>query len=91
MRLGALMIFVSFLILAGCERGDSAHRDDRRSPGESAGQAAYEVQKDAKKAAKELGDDLKTFRHDAREGYKDAQEKDRARRQHEPEKTGRQP
>jgi hypothetical protein len=63
-------------ILAGCNYGNSAHRDDpKETPGEQAGRAAYDVQKGAKKAAKELAQDLKSFRHDAHEGYQEEKQK----------------
>jgi hypothetical protein len=91
MRLGAMTIFVSFLILVGCGRADSDRRDEKHSAGESAGKAAYDVQKGAKKAAKELNDDLKNFRHDAQQGYKEEQARDRARREQEQKKPDQHP
>ena len=71
------LVAVAAAVLAGCGWGDSAHRDEHRTtPGEAAGKATYYLQKDAKKAAKELGHDLKTFGHDAHEGFQDAKQKD---------------
>ena len=70
----------SLAVLGGCNWGKSAHRDDHQetpgTPGEKVGQAAYKVQKGAEKAAKELQHDLKTFSHDAREGFKEEKQKD---------------
>jgi len=72
-----LAVACSLAGLAGCNLGNSAHRDDHQvTPGEQAGHAAYVVEKDAKKAAKEVAQDLKTFSHDAREGFKDEKQKD---------------
>jgi hypothetical protein len=72
-----LAVACSLAALAGCNLGNSAHRDDHQAtPGEQAGHAAYVVEKDAKKAAKEVAQDLKTFGHDAREGFKDEKQKD---------------
>jgi uncharacterized protein HemX len=72
----ALCIAIS-CFLAGCNQQDSANRDDRHeTPGQQAGKAAYEVEKGAKKAAKELDHDVKTFAHDAHEGFKQQKEKD---------------
>ena len=61
------------MILAGCRSEDS---DRRQTPGEAAGHVAYEVEKGTKKAAKELSKDLKSFSHDAKEGFQDAKQKD---------------
>jgi hypothetical protein len=65
---------LAFVALAGCNSSNSS--DHQQTPGEAAGHAAYEVQKDAKKVAKEAAKDIKTFAHDAKEGFKDAKEKD---------------
>jgi hypothetical protein len=71
-----LVIAISFLALAGCY-SDTAKREDRHdSPGEATGKAAYNIQKEAKKAAHEAAKDLKTFGHDAREGFQNAKQKD---------------
>ena len=64
-------------LLAGCNYSDSAHRDDRKeTPGEQVGHAAYLAKKDAKKAAEEISQDLKSFKHDAHEGYQEEKQKD---------------
>ena len=67
--------FVAMLTLAGLSGCNSD-----KTPGEAAGQAAYEVEKGAKKAAKEISKDVKTFSHDAKEGFKDAKQKDLERK-----------
>jgi hypothetical protein len=62
--------------LGGCNSSNSAHRDEQKeTPGEKAGRAAYEAQKDLKKAGKEITQDLKDFRRDARAGYDEAKQK----------------
>ena len=73
-----LAVACGLAALAGCNQGEPAHRDE--TPGEKAGRAAYQAQQDAKKAAKKLSDDLKTFGHDAREGYQEQKQKDQERK-----------
>ncbi len=82
-----LAVVFSLIALAGCNTGDSAHRDKFSSqlPGEAAGKAAYDVQKGAKKAAKELSKDLKSFGQDARQGFQEEKQKDQTRKKDEPE------
>jgi hypothetical protein len=71
----------SMFILMGCSSRDSANRDDHPStPGTVAGHAAYVIEKDAKKVAKEAAKDIKSFGHDAHEGFQNAKEKDLARK-----------
>lgn len=73
MEMRTLAAALPLLLLAGCNSGDSDHK---KTPGEVVGHAAYEAEKDAKKAAKEVSKDVKTFAHDAKEGFKDAKQKD---------------
>jgi hypothetical protein len=70
-----LAVTISLAMLGGCYSGDSA-REERKTPGEIAGQAAYDIQKGAKKASKEISKDLKSFGHDAREGYHEEKAKE---------------
>ena len=79
---GWLLAVTLFLVLsAGCYRRDADRRDDNRTtPGEAAGKAAYTIQQGAKKAAKEIGKDLKTFGHDARQGFQEQKQKDLERK-----------
>jgi hypothetical protein len=74
--------FAAFLaILTGCGSRDSANRDEHpTTPGTAAGHAAYVIEKDAKKVAKEAAKDIKTFGHDAHEGFQDAKQKDLERK-----------
>jgi hypothetical protein len=84
-----LAVAFSLAVLAGCNTGDTARRDDgdHRSAGEVAGKAAYEIKKGAQKAAKELKKDIQNFNHDAKEGYREQKAKDAARRRDpDPEK-----
>ena len=67
-------VALSAILLAGC------NSDHQQTPGEAVGHAAYEAEKETKKAAKEVSKDLKTFTHDAKEGFKDAKEKDAERK-----------
>lgn len=70
-----VVLAASLAFLAGCSR------DDRhQTPGEAAGHAAYEVEKDSKKAAKEMSKDLKSFSHDAKQGFQEAKQKDGERK-----------
>jgi hypothetical protein len=72
-----LAVACTLAALAGCNQGNSAHRDDPQgTPGEQVGHAAYVAEKDAKKAVKEVAQDVKTFSHDAREGFKEEKQKD---------------
>ena len=67
-------------VLAGCSSGNSARRDDQNAtPGEKVGHAVYVAEKDAKKAVKEVAQDVKTFSHDTREGFKEEKQKDQGR------------
>ncbi len=76
--IGALLMLAA---LAGCNSVDSAHRDDsHETPGQVAGREAYEVQKDAKKAAKEISKDLKSFSRDAHEGFQEQKQKEESRK-----------
>ncbi len=69
------LAIASCITLLGCN-SDTAHRDDHnQTPGEQVGRAAYVAKQDAKKAAKELSQDLKSFRHDAQEGYQEEKQK----------------
>jgi hypothetical protein len=68
------VVALSLISLAGCNSKDSA--DHQQTPGEAAGHAAYEAQKDAKKVAKEAAKEIKSFAHDAKEGFQDAKKKD---------------
>jgi len=73
-------IACTLAVLAGCNWGHSARRDDpHATPGEQVGRAAYVAEKNAKKAATELAQDVKTFSHDAREGFKETKQKDQER------------
>jgi hypothetical protein len=73
-------VALTLAVLAGCNWGD-AHRDDSHEPpGKVAGREAYQVEQDAKKAAKEVSKDLKSFSHDAREGYQEQKKKDQQQR-----------
>jgi hypothetical protein len=72
-----LVVAFSLAFLAGCNTDDNARRDDhKQTPGEAVGKATYEIQKDAKKAAKEISKDLKSFGRDAKEGYQQQKQKD---------------
>ena len=75
-----LALALAVVALAGCA-------DERqKTPGEAAGQAAYTVKKDAEKAAKEIKKDLKSFTHDAKEGYQEAKQKEQIRKTEKEEK-----
>jgi hypothetical protein len=77
MKTGAIAVAVIFsmALFVGC---DSRASDRHETPGEAAGRAAYNVEKESKKAAKELSKDLKTFGHDARQGFESEKRKDEA-------------
>jgi len=76
-----LVVALSLAVVGGCNRNDSANRDDHQTtPGTVAGHAAYVIEKDAKKVAKEAAKDLKTFGHDAHEGFQDAKQRDLERK-----------
>ena len=71
----ALAMFLTGFV--GCNQNDAAKKDDHpKTPGEAAGHAAYVIEKETKKVAKEAAKDLKTFGHDAKEGFQKAKEKD---------------
>ncbi len=77
-----VVVVGTLTLMIGCNMSDTAHRDDRKpTPGEQVGRAAYVAKEDAKKAAKEVTQDLKSFRQDAREGYQEEKVK------HEKEKV----
>jgi hypothetical protein len=80
-----ILLLPLVLALAGCYQSDSSHRDE--TPGEKAGRAAYQAQQDAKKAAKELSQEVKSFRHDAKEGYEEQKRKDQERKAEKPDPT----
>ena len=72
-------------LLAGCSYGTDAHRDQsKETPGEQVGRAAYLAKKDAQKAADELSRDVKSFRHDAKEGYQEEKQKIQERKETPP-------
>jgi hypothetical protein len=77
-----LSVTIVLAALVGCQPEPSAQNPDHRpTPGEAAGRTAYEVQQGAKKAAKELSKDLKSFGHDAREGFDEQKRKDLEKKQ----------
>jgi hypothetical protein len=70
---------VIVLGLAGCrssETTDQRHQD-ANTPAGKAGQAAYKVAQEADKAGRVLGQKLEKAAHDAHEGWKEAQSRDR--------------
>lgn len=73
-----IAIVASVTLLAACSRDDR-----RQTPGETAGHAAYEIEKGTKKAAKEVSKDVKSFAHDARQGFEEAKQKDAERKREE--------
>ncbi len=79
-------VALTLAVLAGCNWGD-AHRDDSHEPpGKVAGREAYQVEQDAKKAAKEVSKDLKDFSQDAHKGFQEEKQKDQERKNDEPAK-----
>ena len=66
--------------LASCRRDPQRADDHHTTPGEAAGKAAYEIKEGAKKAAKEIGKDIKSFSRDAKEGYQEQKQKDLERK-----------
>ena len=70
-----LVVAMAMAVLAGCSKDDH-----RTTPGDIAGRTAYYAEKGTKKAAKEVGHDLKTFSHDAQQGFEDAERKDLERK-----------
>jgi hypothetical protein len=81
-----LAVAFSLAVLAGCTTGNTVRRDDdrrspedRRSAGEVAGKAAYDIKKGAQKASKEISKELKNFGHDAKAGFQEEKAKDQSR------------
>lgn len=70
------------LFAAGCGSRESAnqHHEEANTPAGKVGQAAHEVAKDAGKAARVVGRQLGKAAHDAREGWKEADAKEKAKR-----------
>ncbi|MBZ5585898.1 MAG: hypothetical protein LAQ30_27645 [Acidobacteriia bacterium] len=66
-------VLAAGLTLAGC----NAEGDHRREPvARQAGRDAYKLKQEGKRAAKELGRDLKNAGREARQGWNQAQRED---------------
>jgi len=76
-----LCVSVLFLFTACSGPHETAehHSADPDSAAGKAGQAAYKVSKETEKAAKELGHKVAEAAKDARAGYKDASQEDKAK------------
>jgi len=85
------MRFICILgLVAGLSSCNSSHREsdgasrneqDRKSAAFKAGEVAHDLSKEAGKAAKAAGKEVGKEAHELREGWKEAQREDRARKQ----------
>jgi hypothetical protein len=80
---GILVVFAA-LGLSGCGYQSEADRERQRDESNTAagktGKAAYKVSKEVGKAAREAGREIRKAAGQAREGWKEAAQEDRAKR-----------
>jgi hypothetical protein len=82
LRPAVFSLLAAFLLLASCASHESQlqRRDDANTPAGKVGQAAHKASVEADKAGRVIGQKLQQAAHDAHEGWKEDQRKQKDKR-----------